>query len=851
MNFRLIPLFVVFVLYVGCSGRAIPTLPSNDLDKSNDSIDNIPVVGLSLSEDGTFDAVGMLGAYELRLDPSNTSAELISKRIPSIGESWIVNGISFFTISPCTSCLKVKSIALTSDSLLALTFAISHPFEPGDPLQPPTGKNRLDLDIFDLALVVRPLGVSTTMYPLIGKSAYVGVLANNAGYTVELANVLNDFAAMPYALVVDDNASGQNTFNKFAMGADAVFDVFFNLEGLTSFNFDLFLTMGYGASAKKAQRLSPKYFNPEFNRKPAWKVKVIPPEGTNPPAVGNTWNDGDTTTPYKVTVMVWDWQHGVTSIANPPVNPGDIAFASDVTQVSVEVPGMTSTLNAVTTPKSGTGSPSDPLIYEVSFPNKNKLSAGKYWGLVKVTDSRVPAANPLQDPIDYTIDVPMPGTLVNYAIPEFATYQSFTATVVVGSVPPTCDLVLSKTAVGSGETIMANPGTSSDPDGFIISYEYDTNYVGGNFTPDIVQTHGSPNFGQPVPITLPCNTSGSPMTVTIALRVCDNSSPQALCSTCSKDVTVGLKIGSPGNITITVNRGELGQHARLITSIDIDWPDNPCAQEFSIERNLNGWNVGSNPPNVWSQIDTCTTSNYKYILSGNDWDEDFRFRVIARAVPGGNPASDSEPSEEAFVWFQSNAGINANPQNTWISTTENNAIYFGTSWGYGPSMDSYGSGGWGEFCWGPVATNTWGVMRSPYPIPDLEGQCVAWIELYEQMCLSNWSPTMALAVGTLSQIPSNTPTLPDFNPSNNLYPNGYPYNASNVEGLNQEFGETNQAGWQFVPSYTIRYLAYYLNDLLDGPSGTRDWVAFGCANGSIDVTYITWDCFDAMAVVVY
>ena len=80
----------------------------------------------------------------------------------------------------------------------------------------------------------------------------------------------------------------------------------------TGLSFDLYLTMGYGASATNLTRLTPKYYNPEFNRKAAWKVEVIPPEGDDPPEMGNTWANGDTTTPYTVTVKVYDWQHDAT-----------------------------------------------------------------------------------------------------------------------------------------------------------------------------------------------------------------------------------------------------------------------------------------------------------------------------------------------------------------------------------------------------------------------------------------------------------------------------------------------------------------------------------------------------------
>ena len=245
MRNLVIILIVGILLLAGCSSGKNPIMPDGQSGIPG-SIDNIPVMGLTMSDDGSFNALGMMGAYELRIDPVNVTAELVSKRSPSLGESMIVSGIKFFTMVPCHDCLKVNSVALTADGYLALTFGVKHPFEAGDPSKPPSGKNRLDLDIFDLALVIKPLGATPKHFALIGADAYTGILVNNAGYTVELLNVVSDPAALPYALAIDDSKSASNTFNKFAMGADAAFDVNFDPAGITSLNFDLYLTMGYG-----------------------------------------------------------------------------------------------------------------------------------------------------------------------------------------------------------------------------------------------------------------------------------------------------------------------------------------------------------------------------------------------------------------------------------------------------------------------------------------------------------------------------------------------------------------------------------------------------------------------------
>jgi len=230
---------------------------------------------------------------------------------------------------------------------------------------------------------------------------------------------------------LDDSDSGASTYNKFEMGKKNVsFDAFFMSSG----QFTLFLTMGYGASAKKYTRLYPTYYNPEFNRKAAWKVEVIPPQGGNPPDWGNTWDDKDTTTLRDITIKVYDWQHTSTVAPNypDPNNKNQISKSSKVSMVSAEVPGMTVLLKSVTVPTSGTGTVTNPLIYKISMANEKNLPVGLYYGLVKVTDGRIPPSTITPGQADALINAPVGAALAWYSMPEFATYQIFPATVVPG-----------------------------------------------------------------------------------------------------------------------------------------------------------------------------------------------------------------------------------------------------------------------------------------------------------------------------------------------------------------------------------------------------------------------------------
>jgi len=396
--------FIFAILIItGCSSGS-----SNSIDVSMPFCNDDALIANSDYESCEFPA--LFGAYSLNISPDLQNVELIPLRLSAIGESWLVNGMMYFTVTPCSTCLKIESIALDSGNV-KLTFSITHPFKPGNTSEPPSGINRLDLNIFDVAMIIVPSDIIPTTYSL--GQIYTTACANQAGFTRELANLIGNPAACPCFLVVDDSMTGTSTYNKFAMGTtNKLFDVWFSDIG----TYKLYLTMGYGASAKKAQRLNPKYYNPEFNRKSAWRVDVTPPEGVDPPALGNTWDDADTTTEYFVTVDVYDWQIGAT-VNTSMLNTTDIYAASDVASVSVEIPGMTASPVIVTSSVSGTGKPNDPLVFSVPVANANGLPPGEYTALVKVLDERIPP-NPYTDR-DYLIDFVLPTELVNVAPPSW------------------------------------------------------------------------------------------------------------------------------------------------------------------------------------------------------------------------------------------------------------------------------------------------------------------------------------------------------------------------------------------------------------------------------------------------
>jgi hypothetical protein len=435
IRFAITMLFVL-VIFCGCSnGNGTPVSPDNSgamLSGISSGMPSdtglLPIEEIALSGD-TFSSSGLLGVFGLTINAGDSTAELISPRnSDAIGSSYLVSGLSFFTMAPCSDCLKIDSISPTVNGIM-VTFSISHPFEKGNLSLPPKANNRRDLDVFDVAMVIAPsTGNDLETFPYLGAgtfSIYNGICTKTDGYTKEISAVAKSTNLCPYFLVIDNSDSGTSAYNKFEMGSkNVLFDTYFTQGG----NFTLYLTMGYGAAATKSTFLTPTYYLPEFNRKSAWKVEAIPPEGNDPPSLTNTWQSSDTTTPHSVTVKVWDWQQNaiVAPTYPDPAHTNYIAKASKVSVVSAEVLGMTSYINSVTASTSGSGTPSDPLIFEIPIVNANGLSNGHYPGLVRVLDQRLPGLAGSPDSLMHTPD----GIAQDwYTISEFATYQTFTATV--------------------------------------------------------------------------------------------------------------------------------------------------------------------------------------------------------------------------------------------------------------------------------------------------------------------------------------------------------------------------------------------------------------------------------------
>ncbi len=419
-------LFCVSIIFVCSCSNGVNDPVSSFPNEMNDKDGELPSTVLDFNSTS---GLGIFGVYHLSVSEDGENYELTSARSPMLSEAYLVNGMSFFTMTPCTECLRISGVEVNDDGNLKVTFEIIHPMARGNIYEPPSKVNRCDLDVFDLAMVFGRAEDETTFEKL-NKEVYSDILYNADGYTGELSNVLflpsyQEKILLPYKICYKSGSN--NRFRMLKIWRD--FEVILNPNGI---DFYLYLTMAYGHSAEYADRLDPTYYIPEFNRKAAWKVEVEPPGDR----FGRTWDDADTTTEYPIMVEIYDWNHGavVASDYPDPANPDHILSPSDIESVFVEIPGMTNLISEAYLVEDDTDGYRNPVTYQADIVNENRLLAGTYTGLVKVLDSRVPSTTYDEGATDLLVDTPNGVDLERHLINEYATYQVFTATVVTNIV---------------------------------------------------------------------------------------------------------------------------------------------------------------------------------------------------------------------------------------------------------------------------------------------------------------------------------------------------------------------------------------------------------------------------------
>jgi hypothetical protein len=501
-------LAIALLLFIGCSAsNPVDTAPE-DITNNSEFNSSILVSDRNIGQN-PIEGTGLIGVFNARIELDSLSGEFAPIRTSASEDVLeIVDITNFLLLTPCFDCINLKSVALNSDGNLVLEIGIKHPFRAPDLLYPPTAQNRADLHVFNIegTIILEGNPADTTTCSNMGTTVGPIVLANADGYSPYLDLVIEPILPTaanvhPYILHFDNFSNGNfwrsnecgfadivNPVGNLVMkqGSDWDYKEYeFNLNNLTEpFEFIYAVGCTYGISAEnRGVRLTPIYRIPQFNKKAAAKVYVSeiieePPHG---------FVAGDTLSSETLVIHVLDMNYGVA------VGDGidEMRFASNIVDIEVEIPGVTSGLVTLANPTPTGGSaknPLDPLSFEVTLTNGLGAYEGIYSGLIKVTDSYPPAVNvdipgdgisrvdPTQSPLDGLFD-----------ITEFATYAGFSVGVDhANEVPVACFVTNLPPGFDpyENQTIAFDATCSTDSDGLIILYEWDFDYDGMTFNID-------------------------------------------------------------------------------------------------------------------------------------------------------------------------------------------------------------------------------------------------------------------------------------------------------------------------------------------------------------------------------
>ena len=404
-------LIILSIAFISCSNAKIPVMPGDGVD-INESTSQSPVSD-AIKENVNNPNRGVFGAWKVRVDTSTLTAEIIPARSANaIGNIFDADLSQFLTVSPCANCLIIPRLMLDGYENLLMEVGMKHPFG--------NITTRPDLHGFDVRAIfisqcdyyvsypdIQVLKTDATTEDAFLNNPWDGFL-NADGYTNDYDWLPTDTryfiwgndiqgSLNPFLRYFEDYStgtfdphapSGQNVmavgagyYTRIAVFSSHIFDM------PIPFEFYVVADVAYGQSATLANRSNPQYYLPAFHRTEPWKVEY--------------WVENNNLEPYNTTstadlvVQVCDWQQGATVDPTYP-NPSNLAGipeSSNVLQLELSVPQFQHDPIIVTTPESGTGTPSDPLLYRITVTNTNSAMTNVS-GLLAIRDELHGHASP-------------------------------------------------------------------------------------------------------------------------------------------------------------------------------------------------------------------------------------------------------------------------------------------------------------------------------------------------------------------------------------------------------------------------------------------------------------------------
>jgi hypothetical protein len=487
-KYWLLALILIAVFGPGCSGAGII---SPDLS-TTDEFNAIQTVADSGSAEINS---GMLGLYQITLDSASGTGSIEPVRgAAAMDVLEAVDITGFMTQKPCSDCARIFGVGINLDGNIIMNLGVKHPFEAGNPAEPITGKNRIDLHVFNIEGTIITDNPKVINFPAESKDFATGYLVNADGYSNYHDMLIDNFYATesdahPYILHFDDysngnfSASSENGFLDLmnpsgnlvmAQGADySIKEYEFAVPNGEALEFMFAIGCTYGFTTDTyTERFNPVYRLPQHNKKAASEVHVE--------VIANNLEIGEPTTSATFRISIMDINH----MANMGIELDEMLYASRVESIGIEIPGLVDAEFDSPTPISGDGRNS-PLIYELTaFSEFNSCGSGEQPVLIKVCDSYPARQNP--NPLLGNADGMGRGggdALTPFLIIEFCTYQI--TTVDVASCTP---VALRSNPIDIGVDGLGRP---------LIAYgdnqvwRYDYNYCGGEY----VYTMNFPDAG--------------------------------------------------------------------------------------------------------------------------------------------------------------------------------------------------------------------------------------------------------------------------------------------------------------------------------------------------------------------
>jgi len=388
-----------FIISASCSRNAAPVLPSET---------GIPVNSEISETSNNIYYPNVFGAWEVKVNTKTLTAEIIPARnSAAIGDTFDSDLSQFLMVSPCSNCLQIGAVRIGEDEDILLDIYMRHPFK--------NIATRPDLHGFD----VRAIFMSAAQWSSTVPISYMRLDGDEPDITLDAWFLLNadGFTSHYDELVMDDRyfihsvdcPTNLNPYLRFFESyTTGTFDpqapsgynvmpvgsgnymrtaVFYGGDGTDLF-FYIVADVAYGQSAVLANRTSPQYYLPAFNRTEPWRMEYW--------IENNNLSVTDANSTADVVVQVFDWQHNATvDPAYPnPANPSGVKESSKVTQVILSMPDMMNDNVVATVPESGDGSPQNPLQYRLQIKNEKLTDWRENWGVVAVRDELYGAMAP-------------------------------------------------------------------------------------------------------------------------------------------------------------------------------------------------------------------------------------------------------------------------------------------------------------------------------------------------------------------------------------------------------------------------------------------------------------------------